>query len=180
MYTKQLSVRDLRKHWEDGDKLEEGESMVGVPLSLLPPWTDLCSKLSWKLCLVDNRDFTKKQYGHCGVYRLVALGPEGDFAKPLTLNRVCGQDITGTLYIGRAAWLNERLNGLRRSLRVHRPEYSHRAAHMLRSIPSLNALAGKLAVALLFTGKETRSVEINLIEAYMNSFGDTPPLNYNT
>ena len=49
---------------------------------------------------------------------------------------------------------------------------------MLKRIPLLQFPPNKLAVALLFTGLRTRSVESDLIEADMNSFGDTPPLNY--
>jgi hypothetical protein len=67
---------------------------------------------------------------------------------------------------------------LRRSARSHRPERSHGAIEMLRQIPILDFPLNKLGVALLFTGHDTTGVERDLIHAYMNSFGDTPPLNY--
>lgn len=38
--------------------------------------------------------------------------------------------------------------------------------------------AKKLGIAIMFTGRHTRAVESDLIHAYMNSFGDTPPHNY--
>jgi hypothetical protein len=87
-----------------------------------------------------------------------------------TLNRVYGQDISGTLYIGETGNLSSRLNQLRLS--------THGAIRALRRIPLLNYPSNKLGVALLFTGRDTSGVERDLIHAYMNSFGDTPPLNY--
>jgi hypothetical protein len=180
MYTKKLSVEELTEHWKAVAAVDEVETMYGVPLPLMPPWADLCSELNWEVYMVDQKYFRAKHHGHSGVYRLVALGPEGDLARPLALNRICGTDLSGTLYIGQAARLNERLNQLQRSMRHHRPERSHNAANMLRSIPLLKALTDKYALALLYTGTRTRAVEMDLISAYMNSFGDTPPLNYST
>jgi hypothetical protein len=49
---------------------------------------------------------------------------------------------------------------------------------MLKQITLLDYPVKKLGIALLFTGRFTRGVERDLIHAYMNSFGDTPPLNY--
>ena len=50
---------------------------------------------------------------------------------------------------------------------------------MLRQIACLDYFPDKLGIALLFTAvPDTRGVERDLIRAYMNSFGDTPPLNY--
>jgi hypothetical protein len=46
-----------------------------------------------------------------GVYRLVALDPN-DVSAPSLLGRVCGNDPSGTLYIGCATWLRRRLGQL--------------------------------------------------------------------
>jgi hypothetical protein len=174
----QISVYELRKHWEALDALSEGGGSVEIiPLSCMPPWNDLCSELNWETHLVDDRFFGKKHHGYCGVYRLIGLASEGDLTKPAVFGRLCGQDTTGTLYIGKADSLNNRLNQLRRSL-LSRHEESHETIGMLKRIPLLNFLLNKLAVALLFTGRCSRSVEGDLIQAYMNSFGDAPPLNY--
>jgi hypothetical protein len=178
MYTQQVSVYELKKYWKTADALAEGDSMDVIPLCYMPPWNNLCSELGWRLHRAAGGYFSKKHHGHCGVYRLIGLAAEGDLKRPATLNRVCGQDTTGTLYIGESGSLNTRLNQLRRTLKSR--EASHNAISMLRSIPllKLKFSPNKLAIALLFTGRNTRFVESNLIEAYMNSFGDTPPLNY--
>jgi hypothetical protein len=58
-------------------------------------------------------------------------------------------------------------------------EDSHGAISMLKQIRCLDYFPKKLGIALLFTSlSDTKSVEKDLIRAYMNSFGDTPPLNY--
>jgi hypothetical protein len=49
---------------------------------------------------------------------------------------------------------------------------------MLRQIALLDFPSDRLGIALLFTGSATRGVERDLIHAYINSFGDAPPLNY--
>lgn len=179
MHQLQLSVSMLKDHWKRFDALAVGESIVMISISQMPPWNDLCSELSWETHAIDDDShFSAKNHGFWGVYRLIALASEGDLTKPAVLNRVCGQDTTGTLYIGEATSLSNRLNQLRRSARSHRPERSHGAVSMLRQIPILDFPLNKLGVALLFTGRHTTCVERDLIHAYMNSFGDSPPLNY--
>jgi hypothetical protein len=60
----------------------------------------------------DGDYFDMKRYGYCGVYRLIGLASEGDLTQPAPPNRLCGQDTTGTLYIGSAKSLHGRLNQL--------------------------------------------------------------------
>jgi hypothetical protein len=174
----QFSVSMLKEHWERAHALTVGEIIGVIPICQMPPWSNLCSELPWEIYSIEGGSFSAKDHGFCGVYRLIALAVEGDPTNPAVLNRVCGQDATGTLYIGQAKSLSGRLNQLRRSARSHRPESSHGAISMLRQIPILNFPLDNLAVALLFTGGATTCVESDLIHAYMNSFGDTPPLNY--
>jgi hypothetical protein len=178
MYQLQLSVGMLKEHWERAETRAVGESIGMIPISQMPPWNDLCSELNWELHTLDNDYFTAKHHGFWGVYRLIALTSEGDLNKLVTLNRICGQDVTGTLYIGETTNLSVRLNQLSRSARSHRPERSHGAISKLKQIPILNFPLNKLGVALLFTGRDTTGVERDLIYAYINSFGEMPPLNY--
>jgi hypothetical protein len=79
--------------------------------------------------------------------------------------------------IGESIDLGRRLNELRRSA-GHRREGSHGAVSMLRQITGLDYPEAKHGIALLFTGRFTKSVERDLLWAYMDTFGDTPPLNY--
>jgi hypothetical protein len=112
----------LKDHWARVDALAVGESIGMISISQMPPWNDLCSQLDWEFHTLDDEYFGAKQYGFCGVYRLIALTSEGDPKKPAVLNRLCSQDTTGTLYIGETMNLSSRLNQLRRSARSHRPE----------------------------------------------------------
>ena len=152
---------------------------MAIPIERMPPWDDLCSLLPWELRLIEDVSFGRKRYGYCGVYRLFGLTSEGDINAPAILNRVCGQDTTGTLNIGHAGNLNNRLNQLRRSLLGSEKPHG---AYRLKDIPLLEKQfsSNKLAIALLFTGNSPSLVEGDLIKAYMNSFGGTPPLNYRT
>jgi len=172
------SVRDLRVYWQRVEALVEGQSIEVPPIFRMPPWEDICEQLDWRLHRVDGGYFSAQRHGYRGVYRLIALSLPGDLERPAMLNRVCGQDRTGTLYIGEASNLSQRLNQLRRSARTHRSEGSHQTMSMLRQIPRLNYPPEQLGIALMFTGRHTRGGERDLVRAYMNSFGDTPPLNY--
>jgi hypothetical protein len=174
--SQQLSVSELQAYWKQVDTLTEGEWIGVISIYQMPPWTDICQELNWHFHQVDGGYFSAKNHGFCGVYRLIALASEGDLTKPAPLNRVCGQDTTGTLYIGEARDLSQRLNQLRRS--ADRRERSHGAIGMLRQITKLDYPTEKLGIALLFTSRHTRGVERDLLHAYINSFGDTPPLNY--
>ena len=91
---------------------------------------------------------------------------------------MCGEDVTGTLYIGEAGDLSLRINQMRRTARSHGSERSHGAISMLRLISRLDYPREKLGVALMSTGKLTRAIERDLLYAYINSFGEMPPLNY--
>jgi hypothetical protein len=180
MDNEQYSVNDLRTYWRALDDLQAGESIMVPSLWRMPRWQDICAQLNWQYSTIEGGYFGKKEYGFYGVYRLFAVMNEGGFSNPVTFNRVCGQDDTGTLYIGKAGSLSDRLNQLRRSLL--RRERSHGVAEMLRCIRP-NIPTQRLAVALLFTGRSFTgrsftSVERTLIDAYINTFGDAPPLNY--
>jgi hypothetical protein len=170
--TEPLTAFDLADLWTERDRTPIGGQLPHVSLHSLPPWDEICSDLNWVTYRLNGGYFTAKEHGQCGVYRLVALTPDEDLKKPASFNRVCGQDTTGTLYIGEGKILHERLNALRRS------RHRHKAILSLRKIPVLDLPDKRLAIAVLFTIRDTKYVERTLIEAYMNSFGDTPPLNY--
>jgi hypothetical protein len=168
MYKQRLSTDELKTHWSIVDT---GESINAIPPCNMPPWNDICSELNWELHLLEESSFFgKKAHGYCGVYRLIGLVSEGGLTRPATFNRVCGQDTSGTLYIGQAGELHTRANQIRRG--------SHQAIRMLNQIPVLDFPANKRAIALLSTIRYSNLVESDLLHAYMNSFGDTPPLNY--
>jgi len=173
-----LSVHQLEELWKEHDAAAPGTVFYDVPsIRQMPPWDQICFMLNWEFHLPDGDYFSAKHHGFCGVYRLIALASEGD-AKPATLNRVGGQDASGTLYIGESSNLSQRLNRLLRSGWGGRNEDSHGAIGMLKQIAVLDYFPRKLGITLLFTVRDTRGVERDLIKAYMNSFGDTPPLNY--
>lgn len=168
-----LTASQLQARWEEIDAAEPGSMFVGLTIREMPSWEDICSQLTWEFHLLDDGSFSSKHHGFCGVYRLIALEHEGDLTKPVALHRVCGLDKSGTLYIGKASDLSRRLNKMKLS-----GSGSHSAISMMRQIPHFELFAKKLGIALLFTVSDARGVEGDLIRAYLNSFGDTPPLNY--
>jgi hypothetical protein len=174
-----LTVAQLEERWRYQQAAAPGTVFYGLSISQMPPWDEICSSLNWEFHLPDDGHFTTKHHGYFGVYRLIALASECDLMKPATLNRVAGLDASGTLYLGETGNLARRLNELQRSGWGHRYEDSHGAIGMLKQIGCLDFFPSKLGIALLFTTVgDTRGVERDLIRAYMNSFGDTPPLNY--
>jgi hypothetical protein len=175
-----LTVSQLQAHWNERQAAAPGTVFYGgLLISQMPPWKEICSNLNWEFHLPDDRHFTAKHHGYWGVYRLIALAADGDLMNPAILNRVAGQDASGTLYIGESGNLAARLNQFQRSGWGYRNERSHGAVSMLRQIGYLDFYPNKIGIALHFsTWSDTRSVEKHLIHAYMNTFGDTPPLNY--
>lgn len=174
----EITVEDLREYWRQLHAPKEGGLIRALSISEMPPWTSICEEFSWRLHRLNGGPLTSKRSGRPGIYRLIALQEE-DLFRPAILQRLCGEDRTGTLYIGEATDLSARINQMRRSARV-RPggERSHRAITMLRQIRRLNHPRERLGVALMFTGRLTRAIERDLLHAYINSFGEMPPLNY--
>ncbi len=172
-----LSAAQLRNRWKQMAAATEVTAFDVIPTWCMPPWEEICEQLSWQHYVLDDGYFDAKRFGCCGVYRIVALEADKDISRPATLNRLCDQDKTGTLYIGQSSRLSDRMNQLRRTTRG-RGERSHGAYGALLNIKKINFPVGKLAVALMFTGRDTKYVEGELIRAYMNSYGDPPVLNY--
>ncbi|WP_256807140.1 hypothetical protein [Bradyrhizobium sp. Bra64] len=167
---KSISIYDLVEGWSKGN----GMSLRSCDM---PSWEIIRIFLPWEHYPLGGGYFSAKDHGSSGVYLLIGLDADDDLSKPSTFNRICGQDRTGTLYIGEASDLARRLNQLRRSAAL-RTERSHRAIQSLQSIWRLNYPIARLAVAFIRTGNNTRWIERDLILAYINTFGDTPPLNY--
>src|SRR5580700_10241506 len=95
----QISVHELCEYWKHIDNLKEGEFGRYVHTSDMPPWDELCSSLDWRLFKADGGHFSRKLHGFCGVYRLLGLNT-GGVLDTATIDRLGGQDRTGTLYIG--------------------------------------------------------------------------------
>jgi hypothetical protein len=177
MPEKQISVHELKQYWEYIGNLKSGQLIEHhVGTSEMPPWDEICYELDWRVLKADDGYFDKKRFGYCGVYRLIGLATENAL-RIATIERTCGADVTGTLYLGEAGWLNERLNQLRRSLGR---EDTHGASLMWRQSVALQSKfpTNKLGIGILFTGATMHGwIERDLIRAYLNTFGDTPPLN---
>jgi hypothetical protein len=173
----QVTVQELRDYWTYIDELKPGQAIERyIETSAMPSWDQICQQLDWDHYKLNDGYFSRKDHGFCGVYILFGLETEKRLA-PATINRNCGQDQNGTLYIGEAGWLNQRLNQMRRSLRG---EDTHGASRMWRQSAILNSRfpSNKLGVAILLTRVSMHPwIERDLIRAYLNSFGDTPPLN---
>jgi hypothetical protein len=125
---------------------------------------------------------------HCrsgsGVYRLIGLDGAG---APVTLDRIGGRDMTGTLYIGcfvDRRRISQLVNSVRpyqrRNYGPRRYGYGdgHAAGDRLRShfISSRRFPASHLAIAWCYS-EECDRAERLLLDAYEASFGEDPPLN---
>jgi hypothetical protein len=121
-----------------------------------------------------------------GIYRLIGLDDAG---APAPLDRICGSDRTGTLYIGcegKNFADRSRLSKLVRSLREPRSYLNgvriyndeHNAGSRLRRHPKLSERfpISNLAITWCYSA-ECYLAERSLLDAYFASFGDTPPLN---
>jgi len=172
-----ISVWELQEYWNYIETLEPGQVIERhIHGSQMPLWDKICSELGWRVHKLDDGYFDRKRFGYCGVYRLIGLATN-EAVSPATISRSCGEDSTGTLYVGESGWLNERVNQMRRSLRG---EGTHGASSLWSRSEILQSKfpREKLGVAMLFTNPKMHPwIESDLMSAYLNSFGDTPPLN---
>jgi hypothetical protein len=177
MTEQQISVGELKEYWKYIENLKDGDVIERyVATYEMPAWNEICYGLDWRLHRADAGYFGRKEHGYCGVYRVIGLVTDNAI-RPATISRACGDDESGTLYLGETGWLNQRLNQLRRSLHG---EDTHGASRMWRQSAALKSRfpSSKLGVAVLFTKVRMHGwIERDLVRAYLNSFGDTPPLN---
>jgi hypothetical protein len=113
-----------------------------------------------------------------GIYRLIGLDGSGNVA---TIRRVCGDDCTGTLYIGmggdkrgdRDGTLRDRVGNL---VAHHCPEYKIRPHKDLSPLLAKAFPVDRLAMTWLFSDNP-RSREKQTLQAYYDKFGELPPQN---
>ena len=113
-----------------------------------------------------------------GVYRLVGLQDDPASLQPALLNRACGQDEFGTLYIGAATRsLQSRLAQL---VAQHLPPPSKGRGHVAMPMALARTFpASRLAVCWSYVGHDVDAfaTERTLLVAYRDVFGERPPLN---
>jgi hypothetical protein len=117
-----------------------------------------------------------------GVYKVVGLLRDTENIMPVPVERALGPDITGTLYIGEAKWLHDRLGNLLTDMRATRRGRveKHQAARLLKSLAySKRFPLSCIGVSWRFD-PDHHFVEGNLIESYQLEFGELPPLNKQT
>jgi len=122
---------------------------------------------------------------YCGVYRLVGLVEDKSPFKhrwpfaAASLDRVCGHDETGTLYIG-SFFERRRLAGLILSCRDESwlSRDAHGAGATLRATAVLSGRfpVERLAVTWCYDARPALA-EKQLLRCYRESFGELPPLN---
>jgi len=141
---------------------------------------------SWYLYRLDQVGSYVSRYLEAkrGVYRLVGLAESGK-SKPAIIDRICGRDVTGTLYIGcegKNFAVRSRLTKLVRSLREPRHGSVYNAQHAAGLFLRRNYLLStrfpksKLAIAWCYD-PNPYIAEGNLLVSYMDSLGESPPLN---
>lgn len=112
---------------------------------------------------------------HPGVYRLIGLRSDGDLT-PAKIARVCGEDETGTIYIGAAKSLIGRIGRL---VLQHLPPFKG-GNHTAMPMPLATMFSStKLAVQWRLVGSPENIfvTEQKLLSDYKQTFGELPPLN---
>jgi len=179
------TVRELQNDWawQFG---KAGEETFPVQPNRMPSWHSICFELDWHTSFGMEHSFTMKRHGAgYGVYRIIGLSNE-PFPRPATINRLGGEDTSGTLYIGEG-WLPGRINQFRywdkhggagryRNCRIlmERFPLSKLGVSILYN---RKAMAGGDADSKLTQKAMAEMVEKDLLLTYLNTFGDTPPLN---
>lgn len=111
-----------------------------------------------------------------GVYRLLALNNNSADTSRMQINRICDQDRTGTLYIGHATHLVRRIGQLEQALL--NGQSGHGAGILLRQTTTLSDLLPIEKLAFTWRCDDhPLEAEAELIRAYVNAFGEAPPLN---
>ena len=110
-----------------------------------------------------------------GVYRLVALDGDGSMM-PRVCKRLCGDDESGTLYVGQSAYLHGRVSLLVGSTDPASPVQAYRKLpEILMRTFSVECLA--------VTWQRSDSADLawsregDLLRNYVTTFGELPPLN---
>lgn len=108
-----------------------------------------------------------------GVYRLIGLEDTTGLS-PAVIQRVCGNDVTGTLYIGAAEVLRNRIGSLVQTLR---PDIFRSAPHKsLTAKLAARFPTDSLAISWEFSDRPWDR-ENELLQAYVAEFGELPPHN---
>lgn len=109
-----------------------------------------------------------------GVYRIVAMSADWPCVVPSPVERSCGIDLTGTLYIGQG-WINNRVS-------TH--ILNHRSFHPARLRMWSPSLLQKFPITQrAISWLETHSIEAarqkenELLHLYWERFGELPPVN---
>ena len=188
---RQLTIRELLRYWEGASqKLKAGQDAIkagtfnsyefSVGLLMppeIPAWDNLCSDLNWHTGDINSGYYSEASFGFVGVYRLIAYNNGASAG----ISRFCGVDDTGTLYIGKAGRLHERLNQLRRSYKNGKRESTHAPTSILKHMHNYPFPGEPILIASLFTASNMADiVERDLLGAYRHQFGELPPLNVNT
>jgi hypothetical protein len=112
-----------------------------------------------------------------GVYILAGLTTEIGDPLPAAIDRICGQDANGVLYLGEGKSVAGRLGEIVGSLLkgTDKSDAARRYHHSikLRERFPLN----KLAIAWCSTDPPAWKSEERLMKAYVDEFGERPPLN---
>lgn len=117
---------------------------------------------------------TNMDLDHPGVYRLVVLEENGGAPRPLA--RICGEDPSGTLYVGASRKLANRLTSLVQTYSADYKSGSH--------TPMIKKLADMYPSKLLHITCKAIAIaddpfdfEYRLVTDYVKEFGEPPPLN---
>jgi hypothetical protein len=134
-------------------------------------WSPLCrviedipGKRWFDLCVPDGP----------GVYRLIALDASKSGIVPASLDRVCGSDPTGTLYIGAAGSLQGRLGDL---VKTNDPTKFKGGGHRRLTMKLAECFSPQWRALVWEYADEPFEREGQLLRDYEGQFGERPPVN---
>ncbi|WP_375203834.1 hypothetical protein [Hyphococcus sp.] len=109
-----------------------------------------------------------------GIYEILSVDHNGD---PLSINRFCGVDKFGVLYIGRSFHMRRRLRAFANMI-LNNSKRGHVAGRTYRTSPKIKKIASPESLIFCFKHlDDVASEESSLLKAYVNKFGEVPPLN---
>ena len=112
----------------------------------------------------------------CGVFRLIGIDSDSGDRNPVVIDRTCGRDTSGTLYIGEGSPLDREIGNVIKSLVG---SGRHNAGVRLRANAKLTDRfrPGRLAISWCLVEAPACGSEDRLMRAYADEFGELPPLN---
>ncbi|KPK96129.1 hypothetical protein AMJ80_01645 [bacterium SM23_31] len=123
-------------------------------------------------------DIPIELFKELGVYSIFAFDGKD---QPISINRACGVDETGLLYIGSAPGrsIGDRIADFRKTVLPRWKSTPHIAGRKYCQVECLKKYfpVDSLVYSFIKNNDDLKGLEQELISTYVRRFGETPPLN---